>query len=178
MKDIYVISDTHFGHNNILGFTREDGTKLREFGCVEDMDEYMVARWNEVVRPQDIVYHLGDVAMKRKSIATVGRCNGHKRLITGNHDIYDMKDYLPFFEKIMGFRKIEELIFTHIPIHPESLRHNWINVHGHVHNNVERNHFGPRYLNVSVEVIDWRPVHLDVVRQLVRAQLYENTELP
>jgi calcineurin-like phosphoesterase family protein len=177
MKEIYVISDTHFGHANILEFTTNDGKKCREFASVEEMDECIVTRWNEVVRQQDIVYHLGDVAMKRKSIAIVGRCNGHKRLITGNHDIFEMKDYLPFFKKIMGFRKIEELILTHIPIHPESLRHNWINVHGHVHNNVPRNHYGPRYINVSVEVTDYRPVHIDVLRQLIHAQLYENTIL-
>ncbi len=44
--------------------------------------------WNEAVRPDDTVYHLGDVALGTltESLPYVGRLNGHKILIPGNHD--------------------------------------------------------------------------------------------
>jgi calcineurin-like phosphoesterase family protein len=168
LANLFFTSDTHFGDSDFLTLTRDNGTLLREFPSVEAMDDFIVQQWNSVVRPQDHIYHLGDVAMKRTDIATVGRCNGHKRLIRGNHDIYKTKDYLPFFEEIMGHRKIEYFIFTHAPWHPYCLRHDWINIHGHVHNNVAQGHFGPRYYNISTEVTDYRPLALEELKQMVK----------
>jgi calcineurin-like phosphoesterase family protein len=170
MANIFITSDPHFGHANILKFTREDGSLMRCFPDALTMDEYIIEQWNSVVRPQDKVYCLGDVAIKRRDIATVGRCNGHKRLVRGNHDIYKTKDYLQFFEEIYAYRKIENLFMSHIPIHPESIRHDWVNVHGHVHNNVGPLHFGPRYFNVCVEVTNYRPLAIEEVRQLTKGQ--------
>lgn len=160
MPNIFVISDTHFGHANILNFMKDDGTPLRRFESVEEMDEHMVACWNSVVRPQDHVYHLGDVAMKQDCIDTVKRCNGHKRLVRGNHDIFRTKKYLPFFDEIYGIRVLDGMIFTHIPIHPENLSRFKANIHGHVHAQPQ-GHYGPRYYNVSVEVMDYTPISLE-----------------
>jgi calcineurin-like phosphoesterase family protein len=173
MSNIFITSDPHFGHANILTFKRQDGSPCREFDSVEQMDETIIERFNAVVRPQDKVYILGDIAMKRKFIATAGRLNGHKRLVRGNHDIFRTRDYLPFFEEIYAYRKIENLFFSHIPLHPESLRYDWINVHGHVHNNVPELNFGPRYLNVSTEVTNYTPLAIEEVRQIVRARFTE-----
>lgn len=147
---------------------------MRPFASAEEMDEHMVDQWNQTVRrPSDKVYHIGDVALKRVDIATVGRCRGHKRLVRGNHDIYPTKAYLPFFEDIYGTRVLDGMIFSHIPIHPGSIRANWTNVHGHVHNNVPALHIGPKYLNVSVEVTDYRPLAFEEVRQRIRRQQEE-----
>jgi calcineurin-like phosphoesterase family protein len=160
LANIFVISDSHFGHAGILAFKRPDGTSLRDFASVEEMDEHMIDRWNAVVRPQDHVYHLGDVAMKRTCIETVVRCNGHKRLVRGNHDVYKTKDYLKFFDEVYGSRVLDGIIFTHIPIHTESLGRFKANVHGHVHASPQ-GHFGPMYYNVSAEAIDYTPVALE-----------------
>jgi len=160
MANIFVISDTHFGHANILNFKKEDGSPLRNFESGEEMDEHMIDRWNAVVKTSDHVYHLGDVAMKRDCIQTVKRCNGHKRLVRGNHDVYKTKDYLPFFEEIYGIRVLDGMIFTHIPIHPESLGRFAANIHGHVHAQPQ-GHYGPKYYNVSVEVMDYTPISLE-----------------
>ena len=168
MANIFVISDTHFGHANILNFKREDGSPLRSFSCVEEMDQHMIDRWNSVVRPQDHVYHLGDVAMKQQSVATVGRCNGHKRLVRGNHDILRTKTYLQFFEEIYGIRVLDGMIFTHIPIHPESMGRFGVNIHGHVHGQPQ-GQYGPKYYNVSVEVMGYTPVSLEDLKKLVRS---------
>lgn len=179
MATIFVISDTHFGHKNILTFTRQDGSPVRPFASVEEMNETMIQRWNEVVRPQDHVYHLGDVVMHKRDLPIVGRLNGHKRLLGGNHDIHKTKEYYQYFEEIKGVRVFEklDLILSHFPLHPESLRGNWVNVHGHTHNNVPALHFGPRYLNVSVEMIDYRPITLEEVQKRVAAQKLEFEKL-
>lgn len=163
MANIFIISDTHFGHANILNFLREDGSPLRRFDSVQEMDEHMVERWNSVVRPCDKVYHLGDVAMKKSCIETVARCNGHKRLVRGNHDIFPTKEYLKYFDEIYGIRVLDGMIFTHIPIHPESLGRFKANVHGHIH---AKPSFGPKYINVSVEALDdYTPVSLEDLKK-------------
>jgi len=165
--NIFFISDTHFGHANMLNFKREDGSPLRLFDSADAMDECMIERWNSVVKPSDHVYHLGDVAMRRENIKTVARCNGHKRLVRGNHDVYRTKDYLPFFEEIYGLRVLDGLIFTHIPIHPESLARFHANVHGHVHA-LSQGTFGPRYYNVSVEAVNYTPVSLEDLKARIK----------
>ena len=62
-RNIWVISDTHFQHNNILNFKGNDGLPFRMFNDVQEMNEIMIQRQNEVVRPGDKIYHLGDVVM-------------------------------------------------------------------------------------------------------------------
>ena len=68
------------------------------------MDEEMVKRWNEVVRPNDKVYHLGDVVIARKNLHILGRLNGKQRLIRGNHDIFSTSDFFAHFDEIYGVR--------------------------------------------------------------------------
>ena len=167
MPNIFVVSDTHFGHENILTFQNQDGSPVRPFSSGEEMDQTMIDRWNSVVRPQDHVYHLGDVAMKRVHLDTVGKCNGHKRLVRGNHDIFRTKDYLKFFDEIYATRVLDGMIFTHIPTHPESMGRFGVNVHGHVHGQPQ-GHYGPRYYNVSVEVMNYTPISLEDLKKAVQ----------
>ena len=64
MPAVFLVSDTHFGHAGVCRFTRDDGvTKLRPWTDPDEMDEEMVKRWNETVKPNDKVYHLGDVVI-------------------------------------------------------------------------------------------------------------------
>lgn len=173
MPNVFVVSDTHFGHANILTFQDSFGNPLRPFSSVEEMDEFMVDKWNSVVRPTDKVYHLGDVSMNRSSIATVGRCNGHKRLVMGNHDTHGVKRYLPYFEELYATRVLDRMLLSHIPVNPESIGKAVANIHGHVHSNVPPLHFGPNYFNVSVEVIDYTPLSLEDLRARVAKQKEE-----
>ena len=166
---IWLVSDTHFGHANILTFTTPTGELIRPgFASVEEMDERMITEWNAVVRPSDHIYHLGDVAMKQQPFnAIMPRLAGKKRLLRGNHDIFHTKIYARYFEEIGASRVFDGLILTHIPIHPESLGRFTANVHGHIH---ERPSYGKRYLNVSVERTEYRPVSLEEVRAAVKMQ--------
>lgn len=170
MANIWFISDTHFGHaNTFLKFKGPDGKPMRPFSSVEEMDEIMVQRWNEVVRPQDKVYHLGDVIVRNSNQQILGRLMGHKRLILGNHDNLDIEVYAKYFEKIFSSRRMDSIMFTHIPIHPQGIIPPKLiaNVHGHLHNNQHRTLHElpcPPYLNISVELTDYRPIDLCEVK--------------
>ena len=171
MANIFVISDTHFGHKNILNFKNAEGQSLRVFEDVNQMNEHMIERWNSVVRPEDKIYHLGDLIVKGDDWALLGRLQGHKRLILGNHDYPNMRLYQPYFEDIYSTRLLDKLLLSHIPIHPLSLGKAIANVHGHVHNNVKPDHFGKQYVNVSVEVVDYTPVAWEDLKQLVQERI-------
>jgi calcineurin-like phosphoesterase family protein len=147
-------------------FTRQDGiTRVRyEFQSAAEGDEFMVEAWNKVVKPNDHVYHLGDVAIRRADLQIVKRLNGHKRLVFGNHDIFDHKTYAEVgFKKMMGMRKFSNLLLTHCPVHPESIPRWCIaNVHGHWH---EKPSPPGRYINISVERTGYRPIALEEVKE-------------
>lgn len=170
MADIWFISDTHFGHQGVCNFTREDDvTPLRPWDTYEEMDEALIANWNSVVKPQDKVYHLGDLALKFKPtdyiISILKRLNGHKRLIRGNHDMWPTRAYLDYFDEIYGVRIFhkEGLACQHIPMREAQLRRDWVNVHGHLHSAVIDN---PRYISVCVEQINYTPISFDEVVSL------------
>lgn len=171
MPATWLISDTHFGHEKTCTvFKREDGSPLRPFASAEEMDEAMIARWNERVRPKDKVYHLGDVVINRRYLDVLGRLNGDKVLIKGNHDIFKLEDYTPYFRDIRGYHVMNGCIMSHIPVHPDSLARFGCNIHGHLHANrvmwedpfeAFESKIDPRYLNVSVEQIDFAPILLE-----------------
>jgi len=136
MPAVFLVSDTHFGHAGVCRFTRNDGvTPLRPWDDAAEMDEAMVRAWNERVRPNDKVYHLGDVVINRRALPILNRLNGDKVLIRGNHDIFKDEDYTPYFRSLRGYHVMNGLILSHIPVHPESLGRFGTNVHGHLHAN-------------------------------------------
>lgn len=170
MAAIWLISDTHFSHENTWAkFKRPDGTPMRHFTSTKEMDEYMIERWNSVVRDHDHVYHLGDVAMARPALQLVKRLNGKKRLVLGNHDNFAISSYAEVgFQKFFSSRQIGGLLLTHVPVHPDSIGKSLGNVHGHIHTNA--GNYGHRYLNVSVEVIAYTPITLEEARLALEAQ--------
>lgn len=158
---IYFIGDTHFGHKNILTFTREDGSPLRDFSSIEEMDEYLVDKWNSVVRDEDTVYHMGDVVMNRKNLHIVHRLKGKKNLVRGNHDTAPTKELMQYFEEIYGTHNFKDMILSHVPIAKECLDRFGVNVHGHLHSKSMND---PKYFNVSAEQIDYTPISLEQLR--------------
>lgn len=160
MKDIWVISDTHFGHHNIIKYCN------RPYSGPTEMDWDMVEKWNSVIKPQDKVYHLGDVYMgcsKGYIENILSQLNGHKRLILGNHDNGKDQILQRYFEKIDMWRIFSEfgLILTHVPLHKDSMRHSSLNVHGHIHDKPSPD--GP-YKCVCVEQINYTPIHIEELR--------------
>lgn len=165
MSDVFVISDTHFMHENMYKFLNSDGSKVRLFNSAEECDSLMIQLWNEMVRPKDKVYHLGDVAIPRRGLAVLEALNGKKVLIKGNHDIFKPQDYLKYFKDIRAHHLIAGVILSHVPIHPDSLSRFGFNVHGHTHSNIVTIGGKPdqRYLNVCVEQTGYRPVPLEEI---------------
>ena len=172
MSTIWFISDTHFGHENILKFKDSNGNMIRNFTNVFEMDETMINNWNSLVSKQDKIYHLGDVHFTNDKRATeiLQRLNGHKRLIIGNHDKLTRNSPLVrVFDKIMMWWPFEEFIFSHVPLREDQMTMrtgNKFNVHGHIHQNDSptKNH-----INVSVEKINFTPISLEQLRENKKA---------
>jgi len=82
MDTIWFTSDQHWGHGNIIRFSK------RPYANVEEMNERLIENWNRVVGPQDLVYHLGDVFLTTTEEARQirSRLNGRICLIQGNHE--------------------------------------------------------------------------------------------
>lgn len=175
MPAVFLVSDTHFGHAGVCKFLRDDGSKLRPWDNPEDMDEEMVKRWNETVRPKDKVYHLGDVVINRRALKTLARLNGDKVLIKGNHDIFRLEEYTQYFRDVRGYHVMNGMILSHIPVHEESLARFGTNIHGHLHYNRVKTYsidtdekvIDPRYHCVCVEHTDYRPILFeDVIKRI------------
>jgi len=167
MRDIWLISDTHFCHERILGFVDDGDNLIRPgFADVEAMNEHMVERWNSVVKDGDLVYHMGDVYFGPQEFALyyLKQLKGRKRLIIGNHD--DGKDTVlhKMFQKISMWRNFREfnVLLTHVPVHPATLgvRGCEYNAHGHIHQNTLGDE---KYLNMCVEHHDYTPQHIEDV---------------
>lgn len=186
MPATWLVSDTHFGHAGVCRFMREDGvTKLRPWDDPEEMDEFMIKAWNDVVRPADKVYHLGDVVINRRALKTLSRLNGDKVLIRGNHDIFRDDEYREYFRELRAYHVLNGMILSHIPVHESSLGRFGTNIHGHLHaSRVKKargvdaktgtvlysNEIDPRYHCVCVEQTGYAPILLDDVYKRILAE--------
>jgi calcineurin-like phosphoesterase family protein len=178
---VWLTSDWHFGHRGVTQF--EKGSKpVRPWDNPNDMDEAMVELHNSVVKPGDKVYHLGDAVINRRCLPTIGRLNGDKILIKGNHDVFRVEEYTPYFKDIRGVGQLADFVLTHVPVHPNELAPmgRWRgNIHGHLHTdrvmkvrwyrdeegewNTVTDTIDPLYLCVSMEQINFTPISLDEV---------------
>jgi calcineurin-like phosphoesterase family protein len=153
---IYITSDDHFGHSNIIGYCN------RPFSSVQEMDEALIGRWNARVSNLDTVYCLGDFAFG--SIGVVAdyrkRLNGKIILVKGNHDRHNdsaLKLRAGFDEvykeltlELDGFR----LLLKHRPHVGKETPYHDIMLAGHVHDvwDIKGN-----IINVGVDVRDFEP---------------------
>lgn len=171
----WFISDTHFGHENIIKYSN------RPFSSTKEMDDYMITMWNQSVKPNDHISHLGDVTMARggriqreEFKKLIGKLNGHLRLYIGNHDHFPIRTYLDAgFEKIYAtWRDEKGIIFSHFPIHPRSIGSAIACVHGHTHlipdyepvmvldKITQKVSYRP-YINICVEQTGYAPISYD-----------------
>ena len=167
MSNIWVISDTHFQHENIVSKFEP----RRPFYDIFHHDQALIDNWNAVVKPGDKVYHLGDVFFGDKEAfkRLWPRLNGKKRLVVGNHDDVKFLSSGGFFEKIMLWRIFKEygLLLTHVPVHPSTLGEGrmkevkMMNIHGHTHFNGSPP--GP-YKSVCVEMTKYTPVNIETLK--------------
>lgn len=183
---IFLISDTHFNHANILNL----GVG-RPFKDINHHNEMLIQNWNSVVTPDDTVIHLGDVSMGAwpDGLMMVKRLNGYKILIPGNHDrisstqsITRQKNHQHFYEEVFDelWDEVETLtiggmlfVLSHYPYDGDNAdgrkdRHVDLRavdkgiplIHGHTHQQsvVTRSKKGTMQISVGVDSNNWRPV--------------------
>lgn len=158
----WILADPHFGQKSILTFKRNNGELLRSFCCIANHDMTIIENCNRLISDSDKVYVLGDVCMDRKHLYKIGLIKGRKTLIAGNHDQAETKEYLKYFKNVRAYKMMPKLgfILSHIPVHPNNLYRFTHNIHGHVH---EKSYDDERYINVCVEVTDYKPVDLQEI---------------
>lgn len=186
MPSVWLVSDTHFGHSGVCRFTRKDGvTKLRPFEDPDEMDEFMIDAWNKKVKPNDKIYHLGDVVINRRCLSTLARLNGDKVLIRGNHDIFRDDEYRQYFRELRAYHVMNGMILSHIPLHEASMGRFGTNIHGHLHDNrvmkargvndktgevLYSDEVDVRYHCVCVEQTDYAPILFEEVIKRIETE--------
>ena len=169
---IYLTSDLHFTHMNILKYEPES----RPFSSIEEMNETIIQNWNEVVTANDTVYVLGDMAMGmiEDAIPLIKRLNGKIILIRGNHDtkkrleafkeigieVYDIF-YLPY--------KGKYFIMCHFPIASKEFidmvrydNSEVVNLYGHLHHNAPKGYVDGTY-HVGLDTNNLKPISIDKI---------------
>jgi calcineurin-like phosphoesterase family protein len=187
---LFFVSDHHFGHANIIRFCN------RPFSDVVAMNLEMIRRWNEVVEPDDVVYHLGDVCLGEINEARYffHQLNGYITVLPGNHD----GRWFPRLDRVQSrsghkvryappivnltFEKYSkdgvhprQLVLCHYPLWSwDAKSHGAWHLYGHIHNNPQPDGMpAPNLglaLNVCVELIHYRPISLEQVAERLLAQ--------
>lgn len=186
VSSIWFTSDTHFGHENIIKYTK------RPFQSVEEMDKELIKRWNDVVAPDDTVYHLGDFTLGNinKFQFYIEQLNGRINILSNkwHHDKYWIKDYHKDFDIkafVYKFRvpilldAIEvltidddskygkKITLCHYPLEEwESKYYGSIHLHGHIHTVGYRTHTLNK-LDVGVDNNNFAPINLYDIMQLL-----------
>lgn len=170
--DTFFTSDTHFGHTNIIEYCD------RPWRGSMEMDEGLIERWNDTVRPEDRVFHMGDFALGLQPDQILGilrRLNGSKFIIPGNHDERTIARRPSFFigpglfENIyLGMREQkvngQRIIMCHFSMKVWNKSHHgaW-HLYGHSHGGLKDD---PNSLSMDVgvdAVPGYRPISFDEV---------------
>jgi len=180
MKTFFT-SDTHFSHGNILKYCN------RPFKDWKEMDETLIMNWNAVVRPEDTIYHLGDVGFtdEEKLYRILKRLNGKIHLIWGNHDKVIRKSNLlrSRFESTSELKKVYiqdeshskgryEITLCHFAMRVwDKSHHGSLHLFGHSHGTLPDD---PNALSLDVGVDNWNfmPVSLDEINQKMKKKTF------
>lgn len=188
MRDIFFTSDTHFCHK------QEFLWGPRGFSNVEEMNEAIIERWNKVVKPEDIVYHLGDTMLNdnEKGIEYFKRLNGEIFLIWGNHDTQNRTNMLfrecqnlmgGWYATVIKYNN-HSIYLSHYPtltsnFDDKHFNQHVINLHGHVHSKTPWiNPRNPFMYDVGMDAHHCTPVHIDEAITDIRQRWNEIGKLP
>lgn len=165
--NIFLISDHHFNHKNIIEFAK------RPFSNLVDMESKLIEYHNLVVKDDDIVIFVGDFGFCNNTIGKqiLKRLNGYKILVVGNHDIYHEKlknfGYDEVFQSIDIDYQSHRLLITHYPIDYdymiEHIGDDCFNIHGHFHKGGRDVLESPHHFNVNCEFINFTPIDINKI---------------
>ena len=172
----FFTADWHLFHNNI----RLPNYCNRPFSSVEEMNEAILANHNAIVKPEDEVYILGDVAFSKAATVErvkwmLSRFNGKLHLIQGNHDkvalqCRNMFQWIkPLHELSIpdpdGHHGSQLVVLCHYAMRTWNKSH-WGTYHlyGHSHGSLaeDPNSFS---FDVGVDCWDFKPVNYEQVKQ-------------
>ncbi|MBC8061180.1 MAG: metallophosphoesterase [Clostridiaceae bacterium] len=163
MQKVFMISDMHFGDENIIKYEN------RPFENAKEMDDRIIENWNNTVSNNDKVFVLGDVSFynKEKTTEIIKRLNGYKFLVIGNHDEGNTVSWW----KEIGFDEVSRYpiiynkfyILSHEPLY---LNENmpYANIHGRIH---KLKYDSKQFFNVSVECINYTPIDFENIKLLI-----------
>jgi calcineurin-like phosphoesterase family protein len=167
MERVWFSSDTHYGHANVIKYAK------RPFSNVEEMNEAMITQWNSVVKPDDLVYHLGDFALCRPAEATTiaKRLNGRKHLVFGNHD-RKLRENKPFRDQWIwtkDYAEIEvegqKIILMHYSMRIWNKAHyGSYQLYGHSHGSL-KDDTNIRSMDVGVDCWNYAPISFETVKE-------------
>lgn len=167
-------SDTHYGHVNVIKYTN------RPFGSVKEMNAELMARHNALIKPDDIVYFLGDFGFGNVRVLTeiFEALNGRFYFVRGNHDheflrywaknkpvgedhkMVCIKDYYEIREN----KQVKACLF-HFPL--AVWYHNYYGtymLHGHSHG---RYTGVGKILDVGVDCHNYKPISFEEIKQIL-----------
>jgi calcineurin-like phosphoesterase family protein len=167
---IWFTSDTHFCHENIIKYCQ------RPYASASEMDESIIEKYNEVVKDNDIVYHLGDFSMDSYTpeikairepylVEVFKRLKGKKILIIGNHDHSYLELYSGLFQTMLPYYEIKndadrsKIILSHYPFESwNGKNYGWIHLHGHSHGQalIVKNRY-----DVGIDTNNFYPISID-----------------
>jgi len=173
--DVFVIADLHLGHSNIIRYC----SRPFLFSDSSEMDHVLIKNWNYTVGPKSRIYCLGDLRYgpdAEPAPQYLKRLRGEITVIRGNHD--DPAGTLSSVETEYDSLKF---LLVHDPADAPPAYDGWV-IHGHHHNNDLRHYpyinFAGRRVNVSAEVIGYRPVSLREIAQRIRERGASGDSLP
>ena len=175
MSKILFISDTHFGHKNILRLNN------RPYNDIEEMNRDFIEKWNNKVGKDDTVIHGGDVLFDTSAGRKVlNELHGHIVLIKGNHDGRLLKDAQcrKHFDAIYDTYAVEtdgkKIVVNHMPeIEWNGMYRGALLCYGHIHNNIENDTYWimqdyrkDNAFNIGVDILGGEPCEIrDVIER-------------
>lgn len=181
---VYFTSDTHFNHTNIISYCQ------RPFKNVDEMNERIIANWNEVVGENDIIFHLGDFCLGGAAEWTrlLERLNGKIYLIMGNHDRKNIRQvFMDRFEHVAMQMHIEvgkqRIYLNHYPFlcFEGGYKDVW-QLFGHVHTRKTNTgidagrlkYLYPTQYDVGVDNNNFAPVSFVQVKRIINKQVEQS----
>lgn len=161
MKEIFLSSDFHFGHEAILRHMPERGA---EFLNIDEMDTGIIDSINHYVKRDDVLYFLGDFCWR------AGRAGHYRQRLNvkeihvarGNHDAPSLAKHVSSMDWMI-FRKFHSEFQSNLYFHCQHfplfswrrMQHGSIHLYGHMHGMGEEKlnafHPGRQSLDVGID---------------------------
>jgi calcineurin-like phosphoesterase family protein len=166
----FFCSDTHFGHWNIVRYSK------RPFQSIKEHDQTLINNWNKVVAKEDHVYFLGDFCFGGRKFATQIKdsLNGKIFFIEGNHDkgARSIRDQFTWYKPVAKVEvEGQEIWLSHYAhkVWPKSHHGCW-HLYGHSHGKLSDDLYSLS-IDVGVDCHSYTPISFDEVNYIMNKKL-------